>query len=399
MRTSSARYLVPVGFAVAVLFSFQGGWTGTGWNDALRAAVNHSWFIAVVVGAAASLDSYRYRRTEPVAMTSSRGLAPALVPMAAVASWGIAAVLIILLTAVAATAAVSTWRTPELLLAAVACGWMVELAGIGWFVGWWLPFFISVPVMLLTGWLVSVTLAADTDGWSAVFSGIDDGIFTASIVPNTPVLAAQLIVFVTLGLVVCAMVRVTSIGFIESVVGLLAVVAAMAVATSLLQAGPARRLEVREAAGPRVCNVPTATAAAVCAWPDDTAAQQVAAQQAAAMWTPLVAAGVRAPAGVVDEGLAAPPDWITSPLWSSDRQNIADNLSMATVVWLWCGAGSNRADAGEDLYARQLWLQMQVKSIDAGYYTAELELVLKTSPTEQVQWLSTRPTQARCSNR
>lgn len=112
-----------------------------------------------------------------------------------------------------------------------------------------------------------------------------------------------------------------------------------------------------------------------------------------------MAAGVRAPAGVVDEGLAAPPDWIASPLWSSDRQNIADNLSMATVVWLWCGAGSNRADAGEDLYARQLWLQMQVKSIDAGYYTAELELVLKTSPTEQVQWLSTRPTQARCSNR
>ncbi len=332
-------------------------------------------------------------------MGSSRGLAPALTPMMAVASWAVGAILLMLITASVATAAVSTWRTPNLLLAAVACGWMVGMAGIGWFVGWWLPYFISLPLMLVAGWLINVTLAADTDGWSAVFSGIDDGIFTASIVPNSPVLGAQFIVFILVGIFACAMVRVRSLRLFEGAVGLVMVITSIAVAASLLQSGPARRIAVRDAVGPRICTVLTATEAAVCAWPDDTAAQHVAAQQAAAMWEPLRAVGARSPDGVVDEGLAAPPNWVTATLWSSDRQDIADNLSLATVVWLWCGARSNRADAGEELYARQLWLQTKVERIDAGYYTAELDRVLKMSPDNQVQWLITRPPQVRCSSR
>lgn len=400
VRTSSARILGPIGFLVAVVMSFQAGWIGTGWNDTVRAAINHSGFLAFLVAAAAALDARRYRFTDPTADSSSRGLSPVLVPMVAVATWGIAGMLLLVVASCVAAAAVSSWHAPSGWLVAVGAAWFLELAGVGWLLGWWLPVFASVPLAMLLSWLVNAALGAETDTWSAVFSGFDSGGFTSSIAPNTPVLAAQFVFFATLGLLACGSVRVARLHLVSKVAGAVAIIAAVAVVTVLLhRAGPLRAVEVRSATGPRICAEQSATAAAVCVWPDNSAAAVVAAEQAAGMWKKLNAGGAATPAGVIDQGLSAPSSWVSVPLWSADPRNVATGLSEATMVWLWCGPESDHVDdTYEELFTRELWLQSQVQPVVLGY-SSELADVLHRSDAEQVRWLLHRPHQARCVNR
>lgn len=66
VRTTSGRFLVAIGFVVALTQSYTSGWSSSGWNDAIQTAIKHGAFIAFAVGASAALDASRYRRRLPV---------------------------------------------------------------------------------------------------------------------------------------------------------------------------------------------------------------------------------------------------------------------------------------------------------------------------------------------
>lgn len=397
IKYSSAKLLCGIALGGAVWLSFQGGWVGTGWNDSIRAAINHSWIIALMVAMASAIDARRYRRRFPTVNASVRGASPVLLPVLGSSFWGIASMSVVVLGAVGATAAVSAWRLPHPVLVLVGYSWILAMAGVGWLVGWILPLVVAVPAVLLVGWFANVSLAASTDRWPALLTGIDDGAFTSSIEPRTAVLIAQCLLMILVALVSVLLVRFTGLGVLQ-LASALAVVFALTVGSCVIlgASGGARRAQVADATGPMECAPGSSSRSAICVWPDNVSAKYAASEQAARMWAPLAEQGYAVPRGVVDEGLLVPSGWIAVPLWTPIDVDIANNLARSTLTWLWCGDGNYRIQGGDEAaYTRWLWLQSQVLPIDAGS-DPTLRTVLQRSSAEQTLWLQEKPTEAKC---
>lgn len=209
-------------------------------------------------------------------------------------------------------------------------------------------------------------------------------------------------VFAVFGLSSTALVRVSTLqGWVRFLTLAITISSIAGVLTLVAGAGPARRIEVKDAAGPRVCSPATIDQVAVCAWPDNRAAKAIAAEQGAMMWGSLSSRTNRisVPAGIVDQGLAAETGWVSVPLWAPDNSDIAINLSEATVIWFWCGDGIFRVDDPDGgFFARQLWLQKKVNPAAPGFHP-EVERIVKMSEYEQSRWLTEKPRQATCIER
>ena len=255
--------------------------------------------------------------------------------------------------------------------------------------------------MVLDGWLVSVVLASDTDGWFAILTGVDDGFFAPNYVPSSRLLWVQVLVFSAFALAMTWAVHHGRLGRIARTVMAAVLSTLLVVSLALLaQSGPARRLQLIDSAGPRVCSNAAEARAAVCVWPDDVSAQGLAAQTAAAMWQPLRHAGVQAPGGVVDEGLNAPPGWASVRLWYPDPSTINASIASATLSTYWCSPEDDLVSSTTlEVAAREAWLLHQVQKVESGYYGDELVRVLTLSPNDQVEWLLQRPPGVVCASR
>lgn len=403
-RWASARWLAPL--ALAIGFVQVVPVSSTVWNDGLREAVNSSLYAGIAVGICAAIDARRQRTTYPPVTGGARRLAPAVGHVAGNAVWGMAVLLVLSGTVLAGMVGMVPWRTPQFGITIVGLAWMCAMSGIGWLIGWWLPYYLAVPGMLLIGWLGNAVLADPPDQPKALLSGIDDGGFMAHMAPQLPVLAVQTVAFagIAFGCIAATRWAVLPRSGRRATGGALTAVAASFIVV-VATVGPARAVEQHDAAGPRVCGH---TPVPSCSWPGHDPARRAAARMAHRMWQPLRKHGARLPDGLVDTGLSRPDRWMSTfmpagpPSQLHASTSLQDGLAIDTLAWLWCGQ-NREPELGKAVYDRRHWLSWRAAPPgQRGRFTGPApppRRIRRLSLPDQVKWLMDKPAGITCRAR
>lgn len=397
MRSSAARFLVPIALVIAIVQSFQQGWSAGEWDDSLRMAANHSLAIDLAVSAAAAFDAFRFCGRYPGVGVSVRQLRAPLVGLAGSTVWGVAAVGFLSLMAMAGTGAVSPWRMPHVGLTFVAAAFTIEVGALGWLLGTVLPFFISIPLLVLSVWVGNAFLATATGHYPALLSGLDDGVFPAGLAPMEPVLVGQILVFVGIASALFGVSQLRNwSGHLRLGTAIVCAVMLVVGTTLMVTYGPARSSIVHAAKGPRVCvtqHIP------VCTWPDHARAGILATRIANPMWTSLTAAGAQAPLGLVDTGLSAPDGWAHASMWNTEPADLVVAVAEATLVWEWCprlDTTQTLADWPQPISDRLTWLEARVLDTDPSAYSPSARAILTESKAQQARWVLHKPSGITC---
>jgi hypothetical protein len=394
LRSSMSRYFAVPAFIVG-LIQLQGNplWVGE-WNMGQQTAVNYSLVAVLAVAAGSVLDARAARATVPDLSASSRRLPGQLVHVLASAFWGYVVVVLLVLVAWGTNAAVSAWRTPNLLILLAGLAWLTLHSAVGWLLGWYLIFPVSVPLALLIGWLLGAVPAATPDAAANLLTAIDDGGFPAGAEPRSAVILAQCLLLAGLaGLAVLPTQwkqLVPPSRFVFFGVPALAVVIAV---VSVSVTGPQRRIELVAATGPMSCaggDVPA------CSFPDHIRRRDAAARLANEMWAPLQSAARPTPGGIIEDRLARPGNWIPINLWAADAESAALELARGTVAWQLCGPEHAQQRAmGLGANQRVTWLLSQLGGI-AGTPRDATTPVAGLPIDQQIAWWYQRPTDATC---
>lgn len=410
LRSASARFFAPLAFFVG-LVQLQANrlWVGE-WNMGLQSAVNYAPVAVFAVAAGSALDARAARSTVPDLTASSRTFPPQLWKVLASAAWGYLVLLLLILVVIGANAAVSPWRTPNFAIALAGVTWITLHSALGWLIGWYLPLPIALPMVLLVSWLGSAIPAATPDVGLALLTGIDDGGFPAGLEPRTPIILTQAVVLLALaGAVLLPTIwrRLPTPARTTTALAITASLVTAGLVTSAL--GPQRRHELTAAAGPKVCRdapVPS------CSFPDHDNRRQAVAELAAQMWAPMKAAGRPTPAGVSEDRLDQPSNWVSVNLWSPDRLSAAIELASTTTSWHLCrsqSTGQPTGDpnepqvstalaAGPGAEQRVAWLLVQLDDLALpGRPPQPLVPILNLSMEQQVAWWYERPTDLSCA--
>lgn len=397
IRSSAVRFLAPLGLIVGVIQAFTGGWPHE-WDDALRAATNYGLYAVIGSGVGVAVDARALRSRWPSLGSGSRRFAPAVLAVVGAAFWAVAALFLLYVIAMAATAASANFRMPNLLLVAVGIVWVGENVSVGWLVGTYLPLYLAVPAMVLIGWLANALLAYQTDTLPAMFTGVDNGAFGPAYPPSSPVLIAQmlLMVAVSFGCLLLSGLR-SRWALKDHLFAALAILLSITAGSSLITTNGTVRERPAETSTSGQCVTDPVPA---CSTPDDVQARDDMATAAAPMWRSLAAQGIRVPTGVTEEGLSVPDGWAVAPMTDNDRYTRSMALARGTLAFLWCESPAeviepNSAEARD----RELWLTSHAMTIDPQLFSAGGRVILKRSPAEQVHWVQEQPATVECVTR
>lgn len=395
-RSSMSRYFAASAF-LAGLIQLQSDrlWIGE-WDMGPQAAVNYSLVAVLAVAAGSVLDARAARSTVPDLAAGARDIPPHYLQVLASAFWGYVVLILLTLVVLGTNAAVSAWRVPNLAILLAGLAWLTLHSAIGWLLGWNLPFGIAVPLVLLLSWLFGAVPAATPDAAANLLTAIDDGGFPAGTQPRTAVILTQIVVLLALAAlaVVPTFWRQLRPAARSAYLGtpVLALLLAM---LSVSITGPQRRVELVDATSPRSC---TEVPVDACSFPDHVRRRDAAARLAETMWAPLATTGRPVPAGVIEDRLKRPDDWIPVNLWAQDAGSAALDLARGTASWQLCGRDHAEQRAlGQGANQRVAWLIAQLNdSSDPVPYGDAIAPILRMPLAEQIAWWYQRPADASC---
>lgn len=389
LRTSAARYAVPVGTALAAGRLLFASWSPGSWADTTLKATSMAVLLLPFVMFAGTQDGRRLLRAEaqPSAVAGAR--APSAVVahvMAAVSMWGLAGYLLILLTGYAAPARLNPIWPPPIPLTWILAGSaaVVCYAALGVLVGRLLPRLPGLALCGLLGFLLPVVLGSEVDWAPALFTIANDGFLGGPAAPRTATLLLQGLFFGLTGLLaitVAAWLVRRGTTVLATALALALLVATSGVA--LVAVGRSKTVWLVDAAGPRSCSDDHV----ICLWTDHRT-----------LLTEYALVGRRmlagAPPGVAvhgwtETGLSRPPTH--AEVYLAAAQPGSTNIAFALASGMIEKVKSSRA-SGEGVDPAQVWLAahgLHGPDRDAFidiYGSAELRSLLATPVDRQWAW-------------